>query len=133
MKKTFDLRVPGKQPDRLLDAAKNDIRKYIKRCRSRDLPAGTHFWNFACLLGADEATAQAVHPQQLTEAINTLVAGGATALFASIEPQATARVYKNVAEPWSPDAPTSSASDVEIDADRDAGVGPEAADDSAQH
>jgi hypothetical protein len=107
MKKTFDLRVPGKQPDRLLDAAKNDIRKYIKRCRSRDLPAGKHFWTFDCLLGADEATAQAVHPQQLTEVINTLVAGGAT--------------------------PTSSASDVEIDADRDAGVGPEAADDSAQH
>ena len=103
MRKTFDLRVPGKNPDRLLDAAKNEIRKYIKRCRARELPAGTHFWNFACLLGADEASAEPVHPQQLTERINTLVADGAIALFISIEPKATARVYKNVAEPWSPD------------------------------
>ena len=61
------------------------------------------FWNFACLLGADEASAEPVHPQQLTERINTLVADGAIALFISIEPKATARVYKNVAEPWSPD------------------------------
>ena len=103
MRKTFDLRVPGKHPDRLLDAAKNDIRKYIKRCRGRDLPAGTHFWNFVCLLGVDEQSASPVHPQQLTERINALIAEGTTTLFIAIDPQATARVYKNVAEPWSPD------------------------------
>lgn len=103
MRKTFDLRTPGKHPDRLLDAAKNEIRKYIKRCRARDLPAGTHFWDFVCVMGADEAVALPVHPQQLTERINALVVEGATALFISIEPKATARVYKNVAEPWSPD------------------------------
>jgi hypothetical protein len=104
MKKTYDLRVEGKNPDRLLEAAKNDIRKYIKRCRDKDLPAGMHFWTFTCLVGASEETAQSVHPQQLTEVIDATVAAGATALFAHIEPLAQARVYRNVAQPWGEDA-----------------------------
>ena len=100
MKKTYDLRLEGKNPDRLIEAAKNDVRKYIKRCRDKDLPAGTHFWHFVCKIGVDEAQAVDVHPQQLTEVINATIAAGATTLFASIEPVATARVYKNVAQAW---------------------------------
>ena len=100
MKKTYDLRLEGKNPERLLEAAKNDLRKYIKRCRDKALPTGTHFWHFVCKVGASEAQAVDVHPQQLTDVINSTVAAGATTLFAHIEPVAAARVYKNVAQPW---------------------------------
>ncbi len=52
MKKTFALRPEGKNPDRVLDAIKNELRKYMKRERRRDLPAGADFWDFDCKLGA---------------------------------------------------------------------------------
>ena len=35
MKKTFQLAVEGKNPERLLEATKHEIRKYIKRERRR--------------------------------------------------------------------------------------------------
>ena len=35
MKKTFQLQVEGKHPERLLEAIKHDIRKYLKRERPR--------------------------------------------------------------------------------------------------
>ena len=40
MRKTFQLHVEGKNLDRVLDAVKHEIRKYIKRERRRDLPEG---------------------------------------------------------------------------------------------
>ena len=36
MRKTFQLQVEGKNPDRVLDAVKHEIRKYIKRERRRE-------------------------------------------------------------------------------------------------
>jgi len=57
MKKTFQLQVEGKHPDRLLEAIKHDIRKYLKRERRRDLPEGADFWDFDCKFGLTEDTA----------------------------------------------------------------------------
>ena len=39
MRKTFPLTAEGKHPDRLLDATKHEIRKYLKRERR---PQGEH-------------------------------------------------------------------------------------------
>lgn len=61
MKKTFPLQPEGKHPDRVLDRVKHDVRKYLKRERSRALPEGVDFWDFDCKVGASEETAQAVH------------------------------------------------------------------------
>ena len=61
MKKTFQLQVEGKHPDRLLDAIKHEIRKYLKRERRRDVPAGADFWDFDCKFGLTEDTAEVVH------------------------------------------------------------------------
>ena len=36
MKKTFQLNIEGKNRDRVLDAVKHEIRKYIKRERGRE-------------------------------------------------------------------------------------------------
>ena len=44
MRKTYLLNIEGKNRDRLLEASKHDIRKYVKRERSRALPEGVDFW-----------------------------------------------------------------------------------------
>lgn len=57
MKKTFQLIVANKKKDRQVEAIKNEVRKYIKRERSKRLPEGFNYWTFDCKFGktADEA------------------------------------------------------------------------------
>lgn len=73
MKKTYALAIDGKNRDRLLDAAKHDIRKYIKRERAKVLPAGVDFWDFDCKAGASQADSNVVHMAELFTAIDTIV------------------------------------------------------------
>ena len=61
MRKTYQLQIEGKNRDRLLEAAKHDIRKYAKRERAKVLPKGVDFWDFDCKAGASDATAAEVH------------------------------------------------------------------------
>jgi hypothetical protein len=70
MKKTFQLAAEGKNPDRLLEAIKNEIRKYVKRERRRELPAGADYWDFDCRFGATEAAAQPAHLSTSISPIN---------------------------------------------------------------
>ena len=65
MRKTFQLRPEGKNPDRVLDAVKHEIRKYIKRERGHALPAGADYWDFDCRFGLAAETAEAVHLAEL--------------------------------------------------------------------
>ena len=57
MRKTYPLRPEGKHPDRVLDAVKHDIRKYMKRERRDPLPEGADFWDFDCRFGAGSCQA----------------------------------------------------------------------------
>jgi hypothetical protein len=61
MKKTFQLQVEGKNRDRVLDAVKHEIRKYIKRERRRELPAGSDYWDFDCRFGVTPDAAEVAH------------------------------------------------------------------------
>lgn len=61
MRKTFQLHVEGKHPDRHLEAVKHEIRKYLKRERRRELPAGADYWDFDCRFGATPEAAEVVH------------------------------------------------------------------------
>lgn len=72
MKKTYTLKVEGKNRDRLLEAAKHDIRKYVKRERAKQLPAGADFWDFKCRLGADADSAQNLHFAELIPSVDTI-------------------------------------------------------------
>lgn len=84
MRKTFDLTPEGKHPDRVLDAIKHELRKYMRRERGRDLPAGADFWDFDCKLGADQASAQDVHPQALIAQLDAMAKGGATKAYVAL-------------------------------------------------
>ena len=70
MRKTFQLRPEGKHPDRVLDAVKHEIRKYIKRERRRELPEGVDFWDFDCKFGTTQDTAAVVHLAEIIDLID---------------------------------------------------------------
>ena len=66
MKKIFQLTIEGKNRDRVLDAVKHEIRKYIKRERRRALPEGADYWDFDCRFGAARDNASVVHLSAIT-------------------------------------------------------------------
>lgn len=84
MKKTFALAQEGKHPDRLRDAIKNDIRKYIKRERSRAVPAGVDFWDFDCRIGASEAESAMAHVAELNGLVDSVAQAGGTGVYVEI-------------------------------------------------
>ncbi len=84
MKKTYLLTIEGKNRDRLLDAAKHDIRKYVKRERSRPLPPGVDFFDFDCKFGASEGAAATLHFATLMGAIDALVKDGADQFYVEV-------------------------------------------------
>lgn len=72
MKKTFLLQIEGKHRDRVLEAVKHEVRKYIKRERRRDLPKDVDYWDFDCKFGTTEETAETVHLAALTERMDAV-------------------------------------------------------------
>ncbi len=84
MRKTFKLNVEGKNRDRLMDASKHDIRKYVKRERRVPLPEGVHFWDFDCKFGSSEETAEPTHLSALTGLMDTAAGEGAEQFYVEI-------------------------------------------------
>ena len=85
MKKVFQLRDEKKHEDRVLEAVKNDIRKYVKREKRKDLPdKATMYWDFDCKIGATAADAQVVKYEELIKALDTVKASGATECYVEI-------------------------------------------------
>ncbi len=94
MKKTFPLHIEGKHPDRVLDALKHELRKYLKRERSRAMPIGSDYWAFDCKIGASAETAQPVHVAELSGAVDAQVQGGAKRIYVEIVARAARRHYE---------------------------------------
>jgi hypothetical protein len=84
MKKTFQLTVEGKNRDRVLDAVKHEIRKYVKRERRRELPAGVDYLDFDCRFGLTPETAVTVHLANLTASIDAAAKEGADQFYVEI-------------------------------------------------
>jgi len=84
VRKTYQLNIEGKNRDRLLDAAKHDIRKYIKRERAKALPVGVDFWDFDCKCGASEATASVVPFADLISSADALVKEGGDQFYVEV-------------------------------------------------
>ena len=84
MKKTFQLQAEGKHPDRLLDAIKNELRKYVKRERRRELPGGADYWDFDCRFGATETQAQPAHLSTLISLVDGVAKEGGSQFYIEI-------------------------------------------------
>lgn len=70
MKKTFLLTDEKKDPQRVLDSIKNNIRKYIKREKRKDLPEGSNFWKINCKFGQSEESAVDIRFEDVMKNIN---------------------------------------------------------------
>lgn len=81
VKKTFKLNIEGKNRDRVLEATKHEIRKYVKRQRRVPLPAGVDFWDFDCKFGANADTAVVVHFATITALIDAVAQAGGDAFY----------------------------------------------------
>jgi len=60
MKKTFSLEHPRTKPARLADAYRNEVKRYLKRERSKMLPEGFDVWVFDCKFGATADDAKVI-------------------------------------------------------------------------
>ena len=81
MKKTFSLNIEGKNRDRVLEATKHEIRKYVKRQRRLPLPAGVDFWDFDCKFGTSADKAEVVHFATITGLIDAVAKDGGDTFY----------------------------------------------------
>lgn len=70
MRKTFQLKVENKNKDRVVDSIKNDVRKYIKRERTKRLPENCNYWNFDCKFGKTTEEATEIRFVDITKSID---------------------------------------------------------------
>ena len=84
MRKTFKLQIEGKHPDRVLDAIKHEVRKYVKRQRRVPLPAGVDFWDFDCKFGLSTETAETVHLSAVIPSIDVAAKEQADQVYVEI-------------------------------------------------
>lgn len=84
MKKTFALSAPDRNPQRVIDAIKHDVRKYVKRERRKALPADTDFWEFTCKVGHASTDATDKPLNEINATIDSLAADGATTIYLEI-------------------------------------------------
>ena len=70
MKKTYKLTHPKIKLARLIDAAKHDVKKYLRRERNKKLPEGADFCDFDCKYGATEKDAKVIHLTEINKCID---------------------------------------------------------------
>lgn len=70
MKKTFKMTHEKIKRERLVEAIRHEIKKYIKRERNKSLPDGVDFWDFDCKFGPDPENAKEIHVAEITKSID---------------------------------------------------------------
>jgi hypothetical protein len=70
VKKTFQLKVENKKPERQADAIKHEIKKYITRERKKSLKDGFDYWDFDCKIGSDASSATPVHVDDISKKVD---------------------------------------------------------------
>jgi len=99
MKKIFKLTDEKKHEDRVLEAVKNDIRKYVKRERKKKLPdAATMYWDFDCRIGESADKAEVVVFEELIKALDKVKASGATECYVEILAKTVDKPVKEAVE-----------------------------------
>jgi hypothetical protein len=98
MKKTFTLNIEGKHPERLLEAIKHEVRKYVKRERRKTLPPATDYWTFDCRFGATAADSSELRLSEITRAMDALVAAGVTEFYVEILARAVVKPVREEAD-----------------------------------
>lgn len=103
MKKNFALTATGKHPDRVLEAVKHEIRKYLRRERRRELPEGVDFLDFDCRFGFNADSADVVHLSALIGQVDAAAREGAASVYVEILAKPGHRTKRPPTEEASPD------------------------------
>jgi len=93
MKKTFKLTHEKIKPARLVDAIKNEVKKYLKRERNRALPAEADFWDFDCRYGADAESSVVIHVKEINKHIDKALAEQLETFYLEILAKPATRSY----------------------------------------
>ena len=88
MKKTFKLEHPKIKVPRIVDSAKHDIKKFLKKERKKPLPSGANYWGFDCKFGQSEETAVSIPLTSLSKHIDDLVENKIMTLYVELTPKA---------------------------------------------
>jgi hypothetical protein len=70
VKKIFKLQQENKNPDRILEAVKNEVRKYMKRERKKKLPEDAVYWDFDCRFGESSEKAEGLSASEIITALD---------------------------------------------------------------
>ena len=84
MKKTFALTHYKIKAARLVEAAKKDVRRYLKRERRRELPEGVDFLDFDCKYGDTEEEAKEIHLSEVITCIDDAEVRGLESFYVEI-------------------------------------------------
>lgn len=84
MKKTFALKDPAKDDQRVVEAIKHDVRKYAKRERRKPLPEGFDLWELQCRVGPEPALAEGRPFKEVAAAIDAVAAAGGATVYVEI-------------------------------------------------
>ena len=84
MKKTFSLEAPGKDAARVRDKIRQEVNRYVRRERRKELPEGFDALEFACKVGATPTTAEVRSLKEVGPAIDTVAATGVTGVYVEI-------------------------------------------------
>jgi hypothetical protein len=98
MKKTFNITHPKIKIARLFEGVKHDVKKYVKRERNKQLPAGVDFWDFDCKYGITEAESAVVHLTELNKHIDEAEKLGLTSFYIEIIVKEGFRSVKSIEE-----------------------------------
>jgi len=94
MKKTFPLQVEGKNPDRILEAVKHEVRQYARREGRKTVPAGFDYWDFDCKVGLNAQDAEAATFAQVVPLIDAQAKTGAAACYVEVMSKPVIRARK---------------------------------------
>jgi len=98
MKKTFNITHPKIKLARLFEGVKHDVKKYVKRERNKQLPAGVDFWDFDCKYGITEAESEVVHLTAINKHIDEAEKLGLTSFYIEIMVKEGFRSVKSIEE-----------------------------------
>lgn len=94
MKKSFPLQVEGKNPDRILEAVKHEVRQYARREGRKTVPEGFDYWDFDCKVGLSAEASKATIFARVVPLIDAVAKTGAAACYVEVLSKPVIRARK---------------------------------------
>jgi len=98
LKKTFKIQGENKNPDRAVEAIKNEVRKYIKREQRKPLPKEKDFWLFDCKFAKENEEPKVIEFVDITKSIDEAHSENCASFYLEILSRAEKRKPKEIVE-----------------------------------